>query len=628
MRSIGLGSNIESLRAQRRLGESSSALGSTFERLSSGQRINRASDDAAGLAIAMNLNVSARVAGQGIRNINDGISAINIAEGAISQLGTIVVRQRELSEQAANGTFSRQQRLSLQSEANALAKEFNRIVQTTSFNGRQLLDATQDSIRIQMGEGLNGSIAQRFTDGLQRNIGTGSFSESASITTGQPQGAVSYDANGDGNADIVSLLGGGAAAEVRLGNGDGTFRAGTSYAVGAASPNDFTTGDFNEDGVMDLAVVSESTQNLIVLIGNSNGSFSAGNTFSIAGATDLRHVRVGDVNNDGNLDAITTSFADDKWAVSLGNGNGSFRAGTVYTGTDMLDQEFALGDIDGNGTLDIIISTGDFAASEHSRIMYGNGNGTFGAQVTIGIGINTSAAISVGDFNRDGLLDIVVNETGSNQSSILLNNGNGTFSKQVYSYGVSGGGNISIADVNGDGFDDILNGFYTSGVTKLMFGNGDGTFKSYNQVHSVAQTNSVSISDFNNDGVLDFLTTANGGTMHVMLQGAIASSGIAELNLSTQENAREALNTTEATLQRISSGLGFLGSFQSRLGVAARTLQVSEENLRGAAGRILDADIAQETASLTRLSILQQTGAAVLAQANIQPQLALRLISG
>ena len=89
---ITIGSNITSLRAQRTLGQTSSALSSTFERLSSGQRINRAADDAAGLAIVSALNADRRVYSQGVRNLNDGVSALNVAEGAIDSLSGIVVR--------------------------------------------------------------------------------------------------------------------------------------------------------------------------------------------------------------------------------------------------------------------------------------------------------------------------------------------------------------------------------------------------------------------------------------------------------------------------------------------------------------------------------------------------------
>ncbi len=102
---ITLGSNIASLQAQRQLFKTEQNLSTVFERLSSGQRINRASDDAAGLAISESLNTDRRVFNQGIRNLNDGLSVLNIADSTVAELSGIVIRIQELAEQAANGSL-------------------------------------------------------------------------------------------------------------------------------------------------------------------------------------------------------------------------------------------------------------------------------------------------------------------------------------------------------------------------------------------------------------------------------------------------------------------------------------------------------------------------------------------
>ena len=136
---ITIANNIASLGAQRQLGKVTESLGSAFERLSSGMRINKASDDAAGLAIADALKSSTRVYTQAINNISDGISAVSIAEGALQQLSQIVIRQSELAEQSANGVYNLKQRKALQSESDALSDEYNRIIQTTKFNGINLI---------------------------------------------------------------------------------------------------------------------------------------------------------------------------------------------------------------------------------------------------------------------------------------------------------------------------------------------------------------------------------------------------------------------------------------------------------------------------------------------------------
>jgi flagellin len=121
-----------------------------FERLSSGQRINKASDDAAGLAIADSLRADQRVATVAIRNANDGISAIAIADSALGQIGGVLSRLAELSEQSANGVYSVDQRSALANEFIALASEIERIAVTTEFNGVALLSGNS-SVILQVG---------------------------------------------------------------------------------------------------------------------------------------------------------------------------------------------------------------------------------------------------------------------------------------------------------------------------------------------------------------------------------------------------------------------------------------------------------------------------------------------
>jgi len=114
---VFIGNNISSMRAQRALGQTSADLSRVMERLSSGQRINRAGDDAAGLSVSSALNTDRRVFSQAMRNLNDGISAFNIAEGAFDALSQIALRLQELAVQSANGVLSFKQRDSIDKEA-------------------------------------------------------------------------------------------------------------------------------------------------------------------------------------------------------------------------------------------------------------------------------------------------------------------------------------------------------------------------------------------------------------------------------------------------------------------------------------------------------------------------------
>ena len=165
---ITLGSNIASLKAQRSLNSSSLRLSRVFETLASGQRINRASDDAAGLAIADSLKADQRVATVAIRNANDGISTIAIADSALGEIGNVLGRLAELAEQSANGVFSQQQRSALSNEFVALASEIERIAVTTNFNGVALLSGNA-SVVLQVGFD-SGSVSQIGFTGVQGTL--------------------------------------------------------------------------------------------------------------------------------------------------------------------------------------------------------------------------------------------------------------------------------------------------------------------------------------------------------------------------------------------------------------------------------------------------------------------------
>ena len=157
---ISINSNLASVRSQRLLGASSESLNRTYEKLTSGQRINRASDDAAGLAIAESLRVNSRLATVAVRNAQDGISAIAVADGALSSIGGVLSRLAELTQQAANGTYSSVQRSALQAEFATLGSEIERIAVTTTFNGVSLLSG---SAQITFQVGFDGQSTSQVT---------------------------------------------------------------------------------------------------------------------------------------------------------------------------------------------------------------------------------------------------------------------------------------------------------------------------------------------------------------------------------------------------------------------------------------------------------------------------------
>lgn len=148
---LRVNTNIASLNAQRNLSQSTNKLNRSLDRLSSGLRITRAADDAAGLAISERFRSEIRSLGQAERNANDGVSMLQIAEGALNETSGILIRLRELAVQSANGTLGQGERDALNDEFQAQIEEINRIAAVTEFNGTQILNTTGTSITFQIG---------------------------------------------------------------------------------------------------------------------------------------------------------------------------------------------------------------------------------------------------------------------------------------------------------------------------------------------------------------------------------------------------------------------------------------------------------------------------------------------
>lgn len=148
---LRINTNVQSLAAQRALSINHDNQNKSLERLSSGNRINRAGDDAAGLAISEKLRAQIRSMKQATRNAQDGISLVQVAEGSMNEISNILTRLRELSIQSASDTVSDVERSFIQKEVRGLKEEVDRISNTTEFNGRKLLDGSTDALEIQVG---------------------------------------------------------------------------------------------------------------------------------------------------------------------------------------------------------------------------------------------------------------------------------------------------------------------------------------------------------------------------------------------------------------------------------------------------------------------------------------------
>ena len=150
---LRINTNVSSLNARRHLYNSTMNFGKSMEKLSSGMRINRAGDDAAGLAISESLKSEIRALNQASRNAADGISMVQTAEGSLDEVSNILLRMKELTEQSLNGTLTNTDRGYLDAEYDALVNEVNRISDSSEFNGVKLLDGSGGSVSIQVGTG-------------------------------------------------------------------------------------------------------------------------------------------------------------------------------------------------------------------------------------------------------------------------------------------------------------------------------------------------------------------------------------------------------------------------------------------------------------------------------------------
>ena len=168
---LTVNSNIASINAQRNLGKSTLSLNKSLERLSSGLRINRSGDDAAGLAISEGLRSQIRGLNQAVRNANDGLSLIGTAESAMNTYTDILQRIRELAIQSANDTNSPQNRQAMNAETIQQLEELQRIATTVEFNGTSLLDGTFTSKQLQVGAQANQTISINMGDLRTSEIG-------------------------------------------------------------------------------------------------------------------------------------------------------------------------------------------------------------------------------------------------------------------------------------------------------------------------------------------------------------------------------------------------------------------------------------------------------------------------
>ena len=299
-------------------------------------------------------------------------------------------------------------------------------------------------------------------------------------------------------------------------------KASGSPVAAGSFPSFAAAGDFNGDGIQDLAVTNQVSNNVNILLGNGSGGFTNASGSPIAVGAVAYGVAVGDFNGDGITDLAVTNFGSGTVSILLGNGDGTFTQTlipTVAVGTNPYG--VAVGDFNGDGVADLVITN---ETSSTVRIFLGNGDGTFTQATGSPVPVGTNPySVAVADFNGDGIQDLAVANNGSGNVSILLGNGNGTFTNASASP-IAVGSTFALAtgDFNGDGIPDLaVTNYAVSGTVRLLLGNGDGTFTNASG-SPVAVGNSpigVNVGDFNGDGIADLAVANNGNTTVSILLG-------------------------------------------------------------------------------------------------------------
>ncbi len=615
---LRINSNIPSLIVQRNLEATTRSIARALERLSSGKRINSARDDVSGAAIAVQLRADINASKQNIRNINDATSLLNVADSAIASQIEIVQRMREIAVQSANGTLSLVDRESLDTELQLLYQEFQRITETTEFNGQKLLDGSLQTLQIQVGPDQGQKIDLNFSstraaEVFTRTAGTGTFSlASTAVGSSSALGVKFADFNGDGILDQVFHRDS-SAIQIALGNGDGTFGSLSSIFESFAGygPNSIATTDVNNDGRTDVVSFFDNS----VYLGNGDGSFAS----AIELGAEIASIGVvGDFNDDGNVDIVRASAIDGQIQLHLGLGNGQFSDSTVlpsgFSPLDIVTNAQNGGslvlaeDFDGDGHLDIAVTDGAGVL----EVMEGDGQGGFEAPQILFAG----KAIGAGDISGDGRADIIT------EGGYYTGSASGYIANAVPS--VPGASQFFTTDFDSDGDMDIF-GQTSAGVQILI---NEGSAQSFSLLSNKAYLGSglasVAVGDLNGDGIADY-TSYNSLIANYIAETEQVSAAD-DVSVRSQAEAQDLLKVLDTALNDLVGKRSQLGAQQNRLEFSQSALLNSQENFSESLSRLEDADIAEETSVLIRQQILQQAQIATLAQANFTMQAVLQLL--
>ena len=348
-----------------------------------------------------------------------------------------------------------------------------------------------------------------------------------------PQAVVAADFNNDGQLDLAVANSSSNSVNALLGNANGTFQPAVTSAAGF-NPASIAVGDFNIDGKLDLVAANGGTNGVSVMLGNGDGSFRTPSNIDLG--SEVASVAVGDLNNDGKMDLVATSNAyypisysyysyyyssypyQGEAHVLLSIGDGSFSAPRSYWFMDRRVYSAVVGDFNGDGNQDVVVHK-DY--SEVSMLL-GDGQGNLGGS-WYNWAASDAFSMAAGDVNGDGNADLVTTD-GYSSVGVLLSNGAGGFTSTWPEYYTAGDQPTSVllGDFDRDGLLDITTSNSGSNDVSVLRGRGDGTFGEAERFAAGPGAFAVAAGDFNGDGWLD-VATANpsGNSVSVLINDQV-----------------------------------------------------------------------------------------------------------
>ena len=585
--SLVVNTNVSSLTAQRGLAESGDMLDKAMARLSSGSRINSASDDAAGLAIVQRMSAQINGLNMAVKNANDGISLTQSIEGALVEVVDMLQRVRELAVQSANDTNTNTDRAFLQEEVNLLIAEITRVSANTRFNQTTVLDGSFSNKVLQVGteggETIQFSVDSVSADKLGAYKVAGDRIE-AIIGTGA-------NANGTGADDSIIINGNSLSKTIAVTAGDSAQNVATN--INAVSGETGVTATAKTYAQYYSRSAADETASLKIN-GKTTGEFVISGTNVLDAIDKINAIS-------GSTGVTATATSDYKVLLYANSGKDV----TIENEKSSTYQRVKAVSHDGSttaaraGTAGVVTET----AARADNTKYYIKNQTTGQEWSI------TTATTHTNAAYQALIDASV---GSGKITVAGNTASMTFT------GATDFGNFTINTSSGASANTGANAT-TAGVI-------DG-----NDLNLAATTGNDTATI---QGTIDlssskvFSITQNGGADadDYFTTGASSLTTVSNVDLRNQAGASNAISVLDGAIEKISSMRADLGAIENRLSYTVSNLMNVAEDTADARSRINDADYSVESANLAKAQVLQQAGTAMLSQANARAQLVLQLL--